>query len=473
MKLRVFLALVMLLCMSSFSSIGQDVPEELINIWEYYGTDETQILSIFSDGSFVFYQEERSESDVTDEDCERSVETSRGTIDAGRSEITLIQESSYSIEFPACGLRVDGEVDDERTDELELSFEYDEDANQLILDDVEFNGRFSGVELESVAFDDDDMPAEFVGSWVTDFSVEDMTLTSLLQLNEDGSYFREYTFITEDSELISRDSGEASLNDLILELEQDESVLVMDGEEFPVDTADEQNVVWLAVEDGRMSIYINGLVSYLEGGGTASATEEPSGVVSFEEDFEENRFGWEEGEGDGYVSEFNDGVYIMEFSDDADTTGWIVGPGFTDWDLAPQFEGSYVFQFDFRGECDEVCGVGMAVGLEEQYEGGVTMYYWPLDNRDGFFRLYDRDNDEVLDEGEPFDRIDIFDEEWHTLRLEVSEDNLEFFIDGESIYEYDDGEMDVEGTIGFVMVRDSTDFEFSVEFDNVIVSTEE
>jgi hypothetical protein len=450
--------------LGSLSSSGQDIPEEYVNVWEYYDADTSQVLSVFSDGSFIFYSDERSSEDVGDEDCERRVEASRGRLDIRRRSLTLIQESSYRIDYPACGLRIDGDVSERRSRELEFSLDFDEDSNQIILDDIAHTGRYTDNRLvESVEISSGSpIPTEFLGTWTNSSSA-----TFLLRFLEDGRYFREFSYVIEGQEISSSDSGQASIDDLVLRLAPEAAELIVDGEVMEIEIADEQNIVWLAFEEeDGLILYLNGLPNFFEDSQSVEVDETVEG--GFYEDFESNDEGWEEGSGKGYVSEFDEGVYHMAFTSDNASTGWIISPGFTNWDLAPQFEGSYRYQFDFRGECSGVCGIGMVFGMQAGYESGGYMYYWPLDDSNGFFRLFDEDSSATLEEGEPYEWIDIFDGDWHTLRLEISEDSLGYWIDAESIFEYE-GSLSTEGSIAFVMVRDDSSLEFDIEIDNLSV----
>jgi hypothetical protein len=468
---RVASVLCFLLLISLFdSSTGQaqSIPTEYVNTWDFYGDNAHQVLSIFEDGSFVFFFQQDSGDSLSDEDCTRTVQTAAGQLELEDDTLTLNYDYGHSIQYPNCVFYADGEVNEFGEGSFELDVEYDEYLNYLYLNNTQHSARnWSDTLLESVEVSSGSpIPAEFIGSWSSFSASGSIGLSKTLTLAADGSYT--ITTVLVDSEnddlnVYQHYEGQASVDGLLLQLEQESAEITYDETETHPDLMEEQHTVWLGFDQTRgYLLYLDGNELRLDGsGGTSPATE--TATNPFYEDFERNSVAWEESDDNDFVSEINDGVYRIEFDDDSEYLNWVVAPGFDDWDLAPQFDGTYSYQIDMRVSCDGNCIVGVGFGIDEGYQGGTFLYY-----KNGSYVVQDTYVGEILDDGETNERIDIYDGDWHTLHIEIRRGGFRFAVDGEDMFETR-GDVDVAGTIGFQMMREDEEVEIEFEIDNIIV----
>ncbi len=203
-------------------------------------------------------------------------------------------------------------------------------------------------------------------------------------------------------------------------------------------------------------------------------------VVVFAEDFTDNSRDWETASGDGsrYLSILDSERYLMNLSLGIDyyedlaggVDWWVVGPGFTDWTLAPILGESFMMEvevYDLETDTGNY-GVTAIFNLQADYE----QYLLFTANSDGTWLLNDK-RSAVWQEGElsgmPFDFMD---GEMHTIGVwvDMEMETYSLLVDGYIVASVPAVEY-MPGSIGFGLQSYPGEelVELSAQFDNLEV----
>lgn len=487
----IFLVILSGLLVRVVSTTAQAIRRTVVNVWDYYDSDDSQTVVFYSDSSYVLYWSHDSLEDNLNQNCQTRVIASQGTAMFSGTMATLTQAQVYQIDYPDCSRQyTGGSVLRLTPQQVNVTVELT-GYGTLVLSGVAHLGYLTERTLQPVPDSGDSLlPSGLVGHWsYLAASQSGMLATVDLTLFPDGTFIEEILFYAEsiDCTTTANTAGHVQIDGLILLLEPvTREQTDCDGQPTTSDLAVEQHVWWL-VHDSQ-----DGLLLYLDGSRytlvstsvqpAPAVTPEPATTVEsaapenrrtlFADDFSDNSADWETGSGDGYVTDVADGVYRMDFAENASSTHWIVAPGFTDASLAPGFIAPFNYEIDVRGSCSIYCGVGLLFGVQPGYSDVLEMMYLYTSFGVGIYELRDlgslSETNVVLESGIALNAINLFDGQTHRLRLNVENSHVAFSIDGRPIGETQ-GDWETAGSIGFAMQREAGS-QLYLEFDNVHVT---
>jgi hypothetical protein len=289
--------------------------------------------------------------------------------------------------------------------------------------------------------------------------------------------FALYTFMAQADDVlnITAITGEGSGFDLVLELFDPSGAMIA----FSADYAGPHPAIRQPklLRSGTYELVVQAISG--QGAFTLRLEGQPaSGVILFEDDFDDNTADWETVDDEDVLSGFGDGVYVIEYKPPqpfCSDCGWLVAPGFSDWDLAPQLAPPYDMQIEIGNVQDAAENYRLVLMFHVQAD--YADYYAFSIRRNGEWTLESgREEAFVADVVEP---IPFQDGATHTLGVRVGTDVYTFWVDDRLITQV--AVQEIAGLLGERQLHDgSIGFGVGIyylrdgifvraEFDNLVV----